>query len=127
MYLAGQISGRIGLLTTETVIKVYFGVFVFFYLLALIIGATAKHPDANAALILYYAPYLYAFLFIMYLRFKFVQHYGIAESGLETFFTALICNPCSLAQMARHQYGYGKRLDGDAQLDGRQIYTIIHV
>lgn len=125
MYLAGQISGRIGLWTAETTIKVYIGVFALFYLLALIVGAYSKDP--TAAIILYYVPYLYAFLFVMFLRFKFVQHYGITESGIETFCTALLCNPCSLCQMARHQYGYGKRLDGDAQLDGRQVYTIIHV
>jgi Cys-rich protein (TIGR01571 family) len=81
-----------------------------FFIAFIVIVATG---DALASWNLLYIPTWLAFFWLIFLRFKFVEKYRISESGIVTFLISFFCSPCSLCQMARHQYGYTRVLDGD--------------
>lgn len=121
MYIAGQVSTRVQWMTTKQVMQIYVGLMALFWLLGIIVGAATK--NTGGTVFLFYVPYVYAFIFLIILRYKFVSFYEINEGSVETCCTAFWCNACSLCQMARHQYGYKKLLDGDSQLDAMQAYA----
>lgn len=120
VFLSGQISTRLGLVNTKVVIVSYVALCLLFWTIAIIISLSGGSQGASVALV--YIPYIMAFVFFMWLRFKFVEHYQISESGFETFCTAFWCYPCSLCQMARHTFGYNRILDGDGALEADMVY-----
>jgi len=67
--------------------------------------------------ILWWLPMICAFLYAMSLRLHIVRKDHITECGENGAFgeccCACWCWYCSVAQMARHVYGYSKVLDGD--------------
>jgi len=123
MYLAGQISTRLGWFATKTVILSYSIAILVFFVIGLIIIASVNQKSQGAATIVIYIPYYAALAFLIMLRFKFVKHFQIEEFGFETCCIAFWCSPCSLCQMARHLYGYTKQLDGDSFPDGNMKYS----
>lgn len=125
MYLAGQVSTRVGFWTTKQTMQTFVAIIVLFWFLGIIVGAASG--NAGGTVFLFYFPYVFAFFFIMYLRFKVVAYYRINESPLETCCIGFWCNPCSLCQIARHQFGYSRLLDGDGRLDAMQIYSEVPV
>mmetsp|Transcript_5107 Transcript_5107/g.4599 ORF Transcript_5107/g.4599 Transcript_5107/m.4599 type:complete len:210 (-) Transcript_5107:80-709(-) len=122
VYLAGQISTRIGWYSTKNVIIYYALAIALFWLIGIIVGASTK--NTGGTVFLFYFPYVLAFVFFIVLRYKFVQFFNIDDGGgCNTCCTAFWCAPCSLCQMARHLYGYKRRLDGDSKLDGSMEYV----
>ena len=68
-----------------------------------------------------WGPMLFAFVFAILLRIHIVQRDRIQECGsnpcVGEFCCGFWCWYCSVAQMARHVYGYKQMLDGDADID----------
>lgn len=123
MWLAGQISTRIGWWSTITVMAVYLAVFVLFFFLGCVVAIATPPTDGRGAVaLLFYVPYYWFLIFLIILRYRFVTYFEIPENNLETCCIAFWCGPCSLCQMARHLYGYKKQFEGDSLLDGRMEY-----
>lgn len=101
----------------------YIIIVIVFWLCALIIDIVTHDRDKLLIYLIFYFPYLFVYLFIILLRYKFVVYYQLVESTLQTLYISVLCWPCSLCQMARHQYGYKNILDGDARFDGSQVYS----
>jgi Cys-rich protein (TIGR01571 family) len=114
VYLAGQISTRIGSFTTKVVMITYLSLVALCFFVAFIVILATE--DALASWNLLYIPTWLVFFWLIFLRYKFVERYQISESGVVTFLISFFCSPCSLCQMARHQYGYTRVLDGDGLL-----------
>jgi Cys-rich protein (TIGR01571 family) len=125
MFLAGQISTRLGWFDTLTVVVSYFVMVAFFWLIGFIIVAAVPYDAAAASILLFWFPYMAAFVFLMLLRVKFVERFQIPEDPVETFCIGFWCSPCSLCQMARHLYGYTRQFDGDGLLDGSMNYQLV--
>jgi Cys-rich protein (TIGR01571 family) len=89
----------------------YLSLVVFFFFIAFIVILATG--DAIASWNLIYIPTWLFFFWLIFLRYKFVEKYQISETGLHTCLISTFCSPCSLCQMARHQYGYSRVLDGD--------------
>jgi hypothetical protein len=118
MFYAGQISSRIGWVKTVPLLITYL-VLLFIAFAVTIAGAVLGEMWDP----IYLLPALFALVFLIWLRYKFVSFYSIEEGGLLTCCTAFWCAPCSLCQMGRHLYGYTKRFDGDGDLEGNMSYT----
>jgi len=86
----------------------YVTIFCIFSLIALIVGNLA---------VFIIPPLLFSLFFAMGLRVHIARVYNITECGscqtIGEGCTGLFCFYCSIAQMARHVYGYTKVLDGD--------------
>ena len=125
MFLAGQISTRLGWFDTLTVVITYALFVLFFWVIGFIIAvAVTPQNGSGAAVILFWFPYFLAFIYVMLLRVRFVAHYHIPEDPMETFCLGFWCSPCSLCQMARHMVGYTRVFDGDGLLDGGMNYQL---
>lgn len=123
MFLAGQISTRLGWFDTLTVVVSYTLLMVLFWFIGFIIVAAVPPASGQAAcVVLFWIPYFCAFIFLMLLRQKFVERFQIREDPIETLCVGFWCSPCSLCQMARHLYGYTRQFDGDGLLDGTMNY-----
>ncbi len=120
MWLAGQISTRLGFVNTKTVILSYIAAFVVFFIIGFIVAVAGL---GGGAIFLFYIPYSLAFIFLIILRVKFVEKFEINENNLESCLWGFFCGPCSLCQMARHMYGYTKVFDGDSDPEGMMTYT----
>lgn len=123
IWLAGQISTRIGFISTQTLILAYVILFIGFWIIAVVITAsTTPGNGQGGAVLLYYFPCFAALIFLIVLRVKFVEKFLIAESPMLSCCIGFWCGPCSLCQMARHLYGYTEVCDGDSLLDGSMRY-----
>lgn len=122
MFLAGQISTRLGWFDTKSVIISYTLAIIVFFVIALVVIASIVQGQ-GAAVIIFYVPYAGALAFLVMLRYKFVAQFQIPEGDFETCCAGFWCAPCSLCQMARHLYGYKKQFDGDGFLDGNMQYS----
>lgn len=113
MFLGGQISTRIGSFPTRIIMIIYLSLVVLFSFIAFVVILATGNAVASWNLL--YIPTWLAFFWLIFLRYKFVEKYNISESGIETFLISFFCSPCSLCQMARHQYGYSRIFDGDGK------------
>jgi Cys-rich protein (TIGR01571 family) len=125
MFLAGQISNRIGWFDTVTVVAVFTLMYSFFWFIGFIIAAAVPPPGDAVCVLLFWCPYFFSGLFLMLLRVKFVEKFRIAEEQVETLVVGCCCAPCSLCQMARHLYGYSRQFDGDGLIDGSMNYQLL--
>jgi Cys-rich protein (TIGR01571 family) len=118
-WLIGQISQKLGFLSFNAVVIPFIILFIITWIL--------QRWKENMSW-LFWIPYLYILIIQVFLRFHFVRYYNISENG--SFIECLIsccCFPCSTCQMARHAYGYSKRLDGDSDMDLGDNYAPIQV
>eukprot|EP01036_Dinobryon_divergens_P022293 gene22295-30536_t len=88
---------------------------------------------AGAGGIILWLPILFAFFFHIALRLHIVRQEDIRDCGappcslVGEFCCGFWCWYCSVAQMARHTYGYTKVLDGDGDPDRLDGYTPVQV
>eukprot|EP01032_Pedospumella_encystans_P010231 gene10231-11975_t len=73
-------------------------------------------------------PLFFAFFFSIGLRLHIVNRDNLTDNGgcFGEFCCGFWCWYCSVAQMARHVYGYTKVLDGDGDPDRPDNYAPIH-
>mmetsp|Transcript_10499 Transcript_10499/g.11320 ORF Transcript_10499/g.11320 Transcript_10499/m.11320 type:complete len:228 (-) Transcript_10499:164-847(-) len=107
MYLAAQIAQKVGYSSFRSVLLAFVGFCIFGFILELIIGGVW----------IVWIPMIFAFCFALGLRLFIVSKEGINECGanpcLGECCVGFWCWYCSVAQMARHVYGYSKVFDGD--------------
>mmetsp|Transcript_9409 Transcript_9409/g.15482 ORF Transcript_9409/g.15482 Transcript_9409/m.15482 type:complete len:172 (+) Transcript_9409:559-1074(+) len=73
---------------------------------------------------IHYIPFVYALLCAIRLRIHIVRTFKINENAAFCeYVLGCCCHPCSIAQMARHLYGYRSVLDGDANPDRPDQYS----
>lgn len=106
MYLNAQMAQKTGFMTFRNTLIAY----LFAWIFAVLLGIG-------------FLPSLFALGFGIFLRLHIVKKYQITSPPCcgETC-AALCCYTCSVAQMARHVYGYTKVLDGDADIDRADSY-----
>lgn len=123
MYYAGQISSRLGFVKVTPLMIAYLILIIICWIVS-IAARVLNQENWNAVYIL---PLLFIAVFMIILRYKFVGHFGINENSIITFLAGFFCLPCSLCQMGRHMWGYTRRFDGDADMDGLQSYHHPHL
>jgi hypothetical protein len=137
MFLAAQISARIGYIDPRTVVGIYLVLVAVMFVAALVvavsdtanIAATDYESQAESQRLatthfysLVYAPVYGLVLFVLLLRWRFVRQNNIDEDWIQSLCIGLLCAPCSLCQMARHTWRYTDLLQGDGLLDGSMVY-----
>eukprot|EP01034_Spumella_vulgaris_P022431 gene22431-28556_t len=104
MYINAQMSEKTAFASFNRVLSGYALIWFFAILGQLLIGGG----------LLVWLPMLYALFYSVSLRLHIVRRYQINEIGVVgEACTGYWCWYCSVAQMARHVYGYSKVLDGD--------------
>jgi len=117
IYIVAQMSQKTGFAKFSTII----GAYAVIYLVSIIITA------ATGSTVIIWLPMIFAFLCQLALRLYVVRKENITECGssplIGEFCCGIWCWYCSVAQMARHLYGYTKTLDGDGDPDRPDGYT----
>eukprot|EP01038_Epipyxis_sp_PR26KG_P016117 gene16117-21905_t len=119
VYIMAQISQKVGYAKFSGVI----GAFSIVYIIGIIVSIATGNVNFFT-----WFPALFAFIFSIILRLQMVKLHNITECGTNNpycgeFCCAFWCMPCSIAQMARHVYGYSKVFDGDADIDRPSSYS----
>ena len=119
----GMISERAGSCRLSVVVISYT---VFMVLMTIITIASHGTAIGLTAVLL---PYIFIGLFAAWIRVHVVGHLGIrAWSSSQTCnnitegCVGCVCTPCSIAQMARHIYGYNKPFDSDSDPHRADMY-----
>jgi len=101
MWLSAQMAHKTGFMTFRNALIAY----AFAWIFALLLGIS-------------FLPSLFITGFTIFLRMHIAKKYQINQAPCcGECCCAFWCAPCSVAQMARHVYGYSKVLDGDADID----------
>eukprot|EP01039_Chlorochromonas_danica_P003406 gene3406-3732_t len=104
IWLIAQISQKIGFAPFHRVLWIFAASCLLGFILQLSLGR----------LLIIWVPLLVSFFLALSIRLYLVRKeeiYGLSSLG--EFCVGFWCWPCSVAQMARHLYGYSKVLDGD--------------
>eukprot|EP01038_Epipyxis_sp_PR26KG_P010958 gene10958-14717_t len=117
IYIMAQMSQKIGYARFYGII----GAFSIIWFIGIVVSAAT----GNTGFFTWF-PLIFSFIFSIFLRLQMVKAHNITECGTNPycgeFCCAFWCMPCSVAQMARHLYGYNKVLDGDGDIDRPSSY-----
>mmetsp|Transcript_39117 Transcript_39117/g.28917 ORF Transcript_39117/g.28917 Transcript_39117/m.28917 type:complete len:222 (+) Transcript_39117:60-725(+) len=107
MYLAAQIGQKTGYSNMNAVLWAFFAFCVLGFFLQIFFGSV----------LIVWIPMAFAGIYAIGLRLHIVRRENITDCGANPVMgeccVAFWCWYCSVAQMARHVYGYNKVLDGD--------------
>jgi hypothetical protein len=110
IWLVSQMAQKTGCSTFRNVFIGWIACCIFGFILAVITGGGG---------FVYYIPMIYMFITAIVLRVHLARRDNITEHGgcFGECCVGFWCWSCSVAQMARHLYGYQKVLDGDGDPD----------
>jgi len=113
-WLVAQISQKTGYINFYTVMRPFLIAYIIAWIVQLIFGVG----------LVYILPAFGIFIVGIMLRLHVTRTYRISENGDcgETMI-GIFCWPCSVAQMARHVYGYTKVFDGDSDPEVHDHYS----
>lgn len=105
-WITGQIAQASGYQAFQSFVVPYvvaFTIFIFIFLV-------------TKQVICLFLVWFVIFIYAVFLRMHFVKRHEITQySPMQEFFFAIFCCPCSLAQMARHSFGYRLVFEGDSK------------
>merc|ERR1711871_130510 len=99
----GQMSEKTNFAPFRNIVNAYFCLYVLCFFLSLFLGGWVT-----------LIPFLLVWAITINLRIHVARFYNIRGGCFQEFLTAFFCIGCSVAQMARHIYGYTKVYDGDS-------------
>jgi len=115
-WLVSQISQKTAYMNFYSIMRPFLFMYIFAWLIDLIFGFG----------LLYIIPGFFIYFLGIMLRFHLMRTYQISENGEAVeCLIGCFCWPCSVAQMARHVYGYTKVFDGDADPERADNYVAI--
>mmetsp|Transcript_3330 Transcript_3330/g.4597 ORF Transcript_3330/g.4597 Transcript_3330/m.4597 type:complete len:218 (+) Transcript_3330:2-655(+) len=121
VYILAQMAQKTGFAKFNMVIASY----VVFYIVGIIIQAVT-----GIGAVVWF-PMIFSFVFQIALRLYIVRRDNISDCGSSPYIGEFCCGfwcwYCSIAQMARHTYGYQKILDGDGDPDRPDAYAVTQV
>lgn len=119
-YITSQIAEKVGCAKFNVLISMY----IVIYIIAIIVQAVTGQNTVV------WLPAICASIFAICVRMHIVKKDNITECGTDSCCNlfgecccGFWCNCCSIAQMARHIYGYTKVLDGDGDPWRQDQYT----
>jgi len=120
MYITAQMAQKTGFGTFKNALIGYF--------ICLLIGFFLSSATGNGGF-LWILPAAFAFCYSISLRLYIARKDNINECGTNPCFGECCCGfwcwYCSVAQMARHVYGYKQVLDGDADPERKDGYMTV--
>jgi hypothetical protein len=115
-WLVSQVAQKTAYMNFYSIMRPFLFMYIFAWLIDIIFGFGA----------LYFVPACFIYVLGIMLRFHLVRTYQISENGdAVECLIGCCCWTCSVAQMARHVYGYTKVFDGDADPERADQYAAI--
>jgi len=116
-WLVSQIAQKTGYMNFQSIMRPFAVIWGIAWIIFWLSGETFG--------IIFLIPALLIYVISILLRFHLVKTYQIEENGMTSCATGCCCFACSVAQMARHVYGYTKVFDGDADPERADAYRPI--
>eukprot|EP01039_Chlorochromonas_danica_P005149 gene5149-5657_t len=105
VWLEAQMAHKLRMAKFWTIIYIFLSYWVVSLILVIIYPSTA---------VMLWMVFIFAWILSIVLRMRLIAVDNINEANqFKECCIGFWCPPCSIAQMARHLYGYKKRLDGD--------------
>eukprot|EP01039_Chlorochromonas_danica_P005153 gene5153-5664_t len=114
VWLQAQMAHKLRMINFWTIIYVFIPYWIVAFVLQIVYPATA---------VLSWMIFIFSLLLSLAIRSRIVSTDNInGNNQLQECCIGFWCVPCSIAQMARHMYGYKKSLDGDGDPDRPDNY-----
>jgi Cys-rich protein (TIGR01571 family) len=113
-WITAQMAQKTNYASFRTILAVYWVIAIICWGVGIILGNTGW----------FVLPAVFIWVLSWFLRVHVAKYYNITQNGsFVECCTAFWCCTCSLAQMARHMYGYRKVFEGDSDPDMPDYYT----